>query len=182
MLRKLLLPTLGSFCLLFVFSVSQGFAQNITQHQKDSLLNNWQDIPGTSVKIIPPAYFKPFIKDGKYGFMHEGAGASVAVLEVKGTPWVMVVQALTKEYIEKQGMKYIAREDVKTKDGKDATIISVSFKVKSTDGKQDVDYERLMLFTGDYSKTIWVQGNYPLVAKNVLYLVIRESLMSVRFE
>ncbi len=156
-------------------------AQQPTQHQKDSLLNNWQDIPGTNIKIIPPAYFKPFIKDGKYGFMHEGAGASVAVTEVKGTPYVMVVQTLTKEYIEKQGMKYIAREDVKTKSGKEGVIISVGFNVKSTDGKKDVPYERLMLFTGDYARTVWVQGNYPVVAKNVLYLVIRESLLSVQF-
>jgi hypothetical protein len=155
--------------------------QQISQHQKDSLLNNWQDIPGTDIKIIPPAYFKPFIKDGKYGFKHDGAAASIAVLEVKGTPYVMVTQALTKDYIEKQGMKYIAKEEVKTNSGKDGVIISVGFTVKSTDGTKDVPYERLMLFTGDYARTVWVQGNYPVVAKNVLYLVIRESLLSVQF-
>lgn len=153
----------------------------VTQAQKDSLLNNWQDIPGTSIRMIPPAYFKPFIKDGKYGFMHEGTGASVAATEVKGTPYVMVVQALTKDYLEKQGMRYISREEVKTKAGKDGVIISVGFTVKSVDGKQNVDYERLMLFTGDYSKTVWVQGNYPVLVKKVLYLVIRESLLSVEF-
>jgi hypothetical protein len=157
------------------------YAQKITQQKKDSLLNNWQDIPGTGIKIIPPAYFKPFYKDGKYGFMHEGAAASISVQEVRNSAYVMVVQGMTKEYIESQGMKYIAREDVKTKQGKDGTIISVGFKVKSTDGKQEVDYERLMLFTGDYNKTIWVQANYPVVAKKVLYLVMRESLLSVSF-
>ena len=156
-------------------------AQNLNQHQKDSLLNNWQDIPGTDIRLIPPAYFKPFVKGGNYGFMHEGAAASISAKEVKGTPYVMVVQALTKEYIEKQGMKYIGREEVKTKSGKDGVLIAVSFKVKSTDGKQEIDYERLMLFTGDYSKTVWVQGNYPAMVKKVLYLVIRESLLSVEF-
>jgi hypothetical protein len=156
-------------------------AQKVTQQQKDSLLNNWQDIPGTDIRIIPPAYFKPFIKDGKYGFMHEGAAASISIQEVKGTPYVMVIQALSKEYIESQGMKYISREEVKTKEGKDGVIIAVGFKLKSTDGKQDVGYERLMLFTGDYSKTVWVQANYPVVVKKVLYLVMRESLLTVSF-
>lgn len=169
------------FFLVLTILHPPAFGQHITQTQKDSLLNNWQDIPGTDIRIIPPAYFKPFIKEGKYGFMHEGAGASIAVMEVKGTPWVMVTQALTKDYIEKQGMHYISREEVKTKAGNDGVIISVGFKVKSTDGKQDVEYERLMLFTGDYSRTIWVQGNYPVVAKKVLYLVVRESLLSVQF-
>lgn len=177
--------TLRGIFLLFFFllfaSIGNDANGQVTKAQKDSLLNNWQNIPGTDIRIIPPAYFKPFVKEGKYGFMHEGAGASVAVLEVKGTPYVMVTQALTKDYIEKQGMRYISREEVKTKAGKDGVIIAVGFKVKSTDGKQDVEYERLMLFTGDYSRTVWVQGNYPVVAKRVLYLVIRESLMSVEF-
>jgi hypothetical protein len=179
--KQLRFKLLILLCLAMICGSQTALGQQPTQRQKDSLLNNWQQIPGTDIKIIPPAYFKPFIKDGKYGFMHEGAAASIAVLEVKGTPWVMVTQALTKEYIEKQGMKYIAREEVKTKAGKDGVIISVGFTVKSTDGKQDIPYERLMLFTGDYARTVWVQGNYPVVAKNVLYLVIRESLLSVQF-
>lgn len=168
-------------CLMFFVTQTMVFAQKVSQQQKDSLLNNWQEVPGTNLKIIPPAYFKPFIKEGKYGFMHEGAAASISVQEVTGSPYTMVIQVLTKEYIESQGLHYISREEVKTKQGKDGVIIAVSFTVKSTDGKQDVEYERLMLFTGDYSRTVWVQGNYPVLVKNVLYLVIRESILSIQF-
>jgi hypothetical protein len=181
MLRLFWMKLLILTCFAIVFGQSVCVGQKVSQQQKDSLLNNWQEIPGTDIKIIPPAYFKPFIKDGKYGFMHEGAAASISIQEVKGSPYVMVVQSLTKDYIESQGMKYISREDVKTKQGKDGVIIAVGFTVKSTDGKQNIDYERLMLFTGDYSKTVWVQGNYPVLVKKVLYLVIRESLLSVQF-
>jgi hypothetical protein len=156
-------------------------AQNLTQHQKDSLLNNVQSIPGTTIQIIPPAYFEPFQSDGKYGFMHKGAGASISVQEVKNTPFTVAVEGFTKEYVEAQGLKYISREDVKTKSGKDASIIAVSFVAKSGDGAQEVEYERLMLFTGDAGRTIWVQGNYPVMVKKVLFLVIRESLLSVQF-
>ena len=181
MIRLSLVRLLLFLCLCSFIGNTCIFAQKVTQQQKDSLLNNWQQVPGTDIKIIPPAYFKPFVKDGKFGFMHEGAAASISIQEVKGTPYVFVTQALTKDYIEKQGMKYISREDVKTKQGKDGVIIAVGFTVKSTDGKENVDYERLMLFTGDYSRTVWVQGNYPVIVKKVLYLVIRESLLSVTF-
>lgn len=179
-IRKTTLPLFLLLLAFFCLNIEAG-AQQVSQKQKDSLLNNWQDIPGTSIRMIPPAYFMPFVKEGKYGFLHEGTAASVSAQEVPGAPYVMVVQALTKDYIEKQGMKFISREEVRTKAGKDAVIIAVSFKVKSKDGKQDVDYERLMLFTGDHARTIWVQGNYPVVVKKVLYLVIRESLLSVQF-
>ncbi len=179
-IRKTTLPLFLLLLAFFCLNI-EAAAQQVSQKQKDSLLNNWQDIPGTSIRMIPPAYFMPFVKEGKYGFLHEGTAASVSAQEVPGAPYVMVVQALTKDYIEKQGMKFISREEVRTKAGKDAVIIAVSFKVKSKDGKQDVDYERLMLFTGDHARTIWVQGNYPVVVKKVLYLVIRESLLSVQF-
>lgn len=165
---------------LLIFPMAT-MAQGLTPHQKDSLLNNVQLIPGTTIKIIPPAYFEPFESDGKYGFMHKGAGASISVQEVKNTPYTLVVAGFTKEYIEGQGLKYISKEEVKTKAGKDATIIAVSFMAKSADGSQEVEYERLMLFTGDAGRTIWVQGNYPVMVKKVLYLVIRESLLSVQF-
>jgi hypothetical protein len=181
MIRLSIVRVLILFYLCFFTGSFYIHAQNVTQQQKDSLLNNWQNVPGTNIKIIPPAYFKPFFKDGKFGFMHQGAAASISIQEIKGTAYVMVVKALTKEYIESQGMKYIAQEDIKTRQGKDATLIAVGFKIKSTDGKQDVEYERLMLFTGDYENTVWVQGNYPVVAKKVLYLVMRESLLSVTF-
>jgi hypothetical protein len=181
MFFRLIFLSATLFLLVFLCQGVSVSAQQVSQKQKDSLLNNWQDIPGTTIRMIPPAYFMPFVKEGKYGFLHEGTAASVSAQEVPGAPYVMVVQALTKDYIEKQGMKFISREEVRTKAGIEAVIIAVSFKVKSKDGKQDVDYERLMLFTGDHARTIWVQGNYPVVVKKVLYLVIRESLLSVQF-
>jgi pyruvate/2-oxoglutarate dehydrogenase complex dihydrolipoamide dehydrogenase (E3) component len=88
---------------------------------------------------------------------------------------------LIEQSFEKQGVKMINSENVKTKSGKDGKIYVVSFKAKSKDGKQEYEYERLMFFTGDLSQTIWIEANYPTVVKKILYDVLKSSLLTVQF-
>ena len=165
------------FCLSYT-SFSQGFSQE----QKDSILNAYVTLPNSDIRMVPPAFFKPFINDGKFGFMHEGAGASISIQEVKGTPYPIVVQNMTEEYLETQGVKLIKKDIGQTKQKKDAVIYLVSFTVKSKDGSKELEYERLMLFTGDYNRTIWISANYPVVARKMLFNPLRESLLSVQFD
>jgi hypothetical protein len=166
----------GVFC-----SSSFCFSQNYTQHQKDSILNAYVTLPNSDIKMVPPAFFKAFLKDGKFGFIHEGAGSSISIEEIKGTAFTLLVKGMTKEYFAKQGVTLIAQEDVKTKQNKDATLMLVGFKVKSKDGEKEVEYERLMLFTGDYNRTIWINANYPAIIRKVLLAALRESLLSVQY-
>ena len=156
--------------------------QTVSREKKDSVLNSYITLPNSDIQIVPPPYFKPFVKDGKFGFMHDGAAASLSIEEISGTPYTVLVQGMTKENLESQGVKFMAKEEVKTRDLKDATIFLVSFRVKSKDGSQEIEYERLMLFTGTYNRTIWINANYPAVARAMLFNVFKESLLSVKFE
>ncbi len=166
-----------SVCLSYSAS-SQGF----NQEQKDSILNAYVTLPNSDIRMVPPAYFKPFLNDGKFGFMHEGAASSISIQEIKGTPYPIVVQNMTKEYLETQGVKFITRDNIQTKQKKDAVIYLLSFTVKSKDGSKEMEYERIMLFTGDYNRTIWINANYPVVARKMLFTPLKESLLSVQFD
>jgi len=166
-----------SICLSY-----DSFPQGLSQAQKDSVLNAYVTLPNSDIKMVPPAYFKPFMNDGKFGFMHEGAGASISIQEISGTPYPIVVQYMSKEYLETQDVKFIAKENVQTTQKKDAVIYLVSFTVKSKDGSKELQYERIMLFTGDYNRTIWISANYPVVARKMLFNPLRISLLSVNFD
>jgi hypothetical protein len=165
------------FCLSYA-----SFSQGLSQSQKDSILNAYVTLPNSDIRMVPPAYFKAFINDGKFGFMHEGAASSISIQEIKGTPYPIVVQYMSKEYLETQGVKFIAKDNIQTKQKKDAVIYLVSFTVKSKDGNKDLEYERMMLFTGDYNRTIWISANYPVVARKMLFNPLKESLLSVQFD
>ncbi len=169
--------------LLAVMGLSHScFSQGFNEAQKDSILNAYVTVPNSDISIVPPAYFKAFVNDGKFGFMHDGSGASVSIQEITGTPYPIVAQYMSKEYLETQGVKFITKENIQTREKKDAIIYLVSFPVKSKDQTKELQYERLMLFTGDYNRTIWISANYPVVARKVLFVALRESLLSVKFD
>ncbi|HOY33038.1 MAG TPA: hypothetical protein PKW80_14255 [Bacteroidales bacterium] len=170
------------FVVVFFSLSSLSFSQGLSQAQKDSILNAYVTLPNSDVRIVPPAYFKAFANDGKFGFMHEGAGASISFQEISGTPYPIVVQYMSKEHLETQGVKFITKENVQTKQKKDGVMYLVSFPVKSKDGSKELQYERMMLFTGDYNRTIWISANYPVVARKMLFVPLKESLLSVQFD
>jgi len=87
----------------------------------------------------------------------------------------MATKGLTKKYFKSQGVKLLAQENIKTSDNKNGIMYIVAFKV------DDVPFERIMYFTGDYNRTIWINANYPVTARNVLFNVLKNSVLSVQF-
>lgn len=178
MRSKILL--LGIF-LFILFHNFNSLAQKYSQQQQDSILKSYITVPETDLSIVPPAFFKGFIKDGKFGLIHEGAASSISFEIIIGVPYTMVIANMNAEYFKKQNIELIAQETVKTAENKDACLFLVGFDVKSKDGKQDVKYERLMLFTGTYNRTIWINANYPSVVRKVLLATLRHSLLSIKY-
>ncbi|OFY92249.1 MAG: hypothetical protein A2309_13575, partial [Bacteroidetes bacterium RIFOXYB2_FULL_35_7] len=134
---------------------------------------NYIFFPNTQIQLKPPAHFVPYEKI--HGFMHPGSSSTLQVTEIQGTPYVMYVKGLTEEYFAQQGIKLVNTENITTKNGNKAVIYTLSFTVKG------IDYERMMMFTGDYDRTIWVNANYPVMTKFLLESVLKNSLLSVRF-
>jgi len=151
-----------------------------SQEKKDSILDYYK-VPSTDVSFIPPKYFMAL--PVKNTLIHPTSSSSIQVNEIDGTPYPMLVKNITAEYIEKQNAKFIKRIDTLTYDGKQATIFVVSFNVESKDSARTViEFERFMFFTGDYNKTIWINANYPIIAKDVLANVLLNSLLTTKFE
>lgn len=138
---------------------------------KDTI--TYLSFPNTRIKIIPPLHFISYKKIN--GFLHTGSSSTIQASEVQGTPYVMYTKGMTPEFFEKQGVKLISEEDVVTKNNKKGKIYIVTF---SSNG---VDFERMMLLTGDYDHTIWINANYPVVVKFLLFDVIKKSVLSVMF-
>ncbi len=130
-------------------------------------------IPRTDVFMAPPEHF--LVSENIPGMIHPGSSTTVQVQEIIGTSYIMIAQAMTPEHFESQNVSLISQEDVKMKDGKNGILYLVEFTVNG------YDYERLMLFAGDYNNTIWINANYPKSAKSLLYEVLVESLLTAQY-
>jgi len=126
----------------------------------------------TEISITPPQYFEPSAQFN--GYMHPTSAATILIQEISGTYFRTILPGLTAEYFESEGVQLISQEAVTTASGMKGQLYILRFTI------QEVDFERLMLFTGDYQNTAWLIANYPLMAKPELEEVIRNSLLSVQ--
>ncbi len=177
------------YCILitFLFSAKQTNAQT-HHHNKDTTrkpilnpnaatvrdTNTYFYFPGTTVKIKPPMHFVAYKKIN--GFIHPGSSSTIQVTEIPEIPYVMYTKGLTASYFEKQGVKLISELDVTTTKNKPGKMYIVSF---SSNG---VEFERIMLFTGDYNHTIWINANYPVMVKFLLFDALKRSVLTVDAE
>ncbi|MEA1873409.1 MAG: hypothetical protein U9N51_03135 [Bacteroidota bacterium] len=148
--------------------LSDYFIRNIEEIPYDKQLLD--TVPGFDIAIIPPEHFI-FAKDVP-GYIHAGTSTSIQIKEIDGTSWPIIDRAMTAEHFESQGVNFISREEVNLKSGLSGVIYTISFKAKG------IAYERIMLFAGDYNKTIWINANYPVIVKKTVIKPIINSLMS----
>ena len=134
---------------------------------------------GNSVLMTPPSYFLPFVQDNKQGFIHQGAASTIQVQTFENVMYTFIAESLTEEELIKQNARLIEHTQVLTNDDKEADFFVIAFTVKSNG--EEVEYERMMLLTGDHTRAIWINANYPLIARKILYSVLKESLLTVQF-
>jgi len=149
--------------------------KNISKVESDFVYDETQlvNIPGTHIKMQPPEHF--MVSEAIPGLLHPGTSTTVQVQEITGTSYVMIQQAMTPEHFESQGVHLVSATDVTMHDGKGGVLYLVEFTVNG------FDYERLMLFAGDYNNTIWINANYPKSAKRILQNIITESLLTAQY-
>ncbi|HOK38770.1 MAG: hypothetical protein WHW07_04050 [Bacteroidales bacterium] len=132
-----------------------------------------QQIPGTSIKIQAPEHF--LFSENIPGFIHPGTSSTIQIQEIIGTSWVMIRQAMTPEHFESQGTHLVSQTEITMQDGKSGILYLVEFQANG------YDYERLMLFAGDYHNTIWINANYPKSTKSVIRDILIESILTAQF-
>ncbi len=131
------------------------------------------------VKLTPPPFFLPFVQGVKSGFIHKGAASTIQVQVIDSVIYSFVAAALDEEELLRQNTILVEKDTLLTNHGQQAVFMVVAFTVNQN-GKS-ADYQRMMLFTGDLTRTIWISANYPVVARNVLFNVLKESLLTVEF-
>ncbi len=147
---------------------------------QDTVIKTYK-VPNTDISFVPPKYF--MVLPQANTLLHPTSSSTIQVNEINGSPYPILVKNITKEYIEKQGAKFISKKDTITDDGKKATYFLVSFTTQAKDSLHTiVEYERFMFFTGTYNKTIWINANYPVIARDVIANVMLKSLLTVRFK
>lgn len=166
------------FLIVFSLLSQLSIGQTDTTKKAGPIYHEPVPVGNLGVSILPPAYFE--VAENFTGFMHKGAGASIQISTTQGKPFPIMAQAMVdKANLEKLGIKLISQEKIKTKQGKDAILIVIGFTIKGP-GK-DFDYERIVLLTGDYDRTIMVNANYPLLAKEILFEVIKQSVLTLSY-
>lgn len=157
------------------FSAQNFVANQSIYKQIDSLIYDGKTtvvIDTFSVSIIPPQYS---LKIDARTFISPATTSSIQVSELKRVVYPMVVQNITEEVLAPQGVRLVSKENVMTNDNKEGILVLVSMKVDT------MDFYRMMLFTGDYIKTIWVTANYPVILKDKVEAILRKSILSIKF-
>lgn len=127
-------------------------------------------IPKTNIRIQPPEYF--IYSDSLPGFMHVGTMSSIQVEEVAGTSYIMISRAMDSAYFASQGMKLISVEPVVMHDGSDGMLFTAEMKL------QGFVFERLILMSGDYHYTIWVNAGYIKLMRTKMKPIILQSMLT----
>ncbi len=169
----------GLTVLICLFSVFITYSQEIKldefiQQQQEKLVYEEEklfNVPETNVALIPPPHFE--YETQIQGFVHTGSASTIQIIEVNGVSYKTIDRSMTLEHINSQGFEYVDRKEIQLISGEQAVVYFVSF---DADG---VEFERAMLFTGD-THTIWVNFNYPVSMKKLLYPAIESALLSVQ--
>lgn len=135
---------------------------------------SYQAFEGTRVAMKVPEGFEKV--QGQEVFFHQGSGTTIQVKEVPNIASVYTMQAFTKEALEEnEGVVFISTEDVQLQSGLEGKLIVVGFNVEG------MDYERMMLITGDYNYSVIINANYPKMTKKLMFDILKKSLTSIKF-
>ena len=127
-------------------------------------------IPNTNIRIQPPEYFQ--YSDSIPGFVHVGTMSCIQVEEVVGTSYLLISRAMDSAYFATQGMTLISVEPVVMHDGSDGLLFTAEMKLKG------FVFERLVLMSGDYHFTMWINAGYIKLLSNKLKPVILQSMLT----
>jgi hypothetical protein len=131
-----------------------------------------------NVSIVAPTGFKKV--DFFKGFFNYSNGASIQIESVTDIAYVLVAEGFTQQNLEAQGVTLIKKENITNPNGQNGILITLRFNV--TENEEIRQYERLSYLTGDMNKTIFLNANYPVLVKDLVYEAIKTSLLTAKFE
>ena len=160
--RVLTLLCFGFFALT---SISNVFSQDLE--------GKFFPLPNANVSIFKPEGFE--LSQEFEGFINlKIAGTIIAQRLDQNVSSVLM--SYTRASLSEQSIQLINREEVKLTNGKDAILYTTRFILGP-----NIEFERLILVTGDFKESFIIMGNYPAQVAEQWGDVIRNSLLTVQF-
>jgi len=116
---------------------------------------------------------------GQNGFLHKGSASTLMINEISNSPFSFTSDHFNAENLEKDGAKLIDKQELKTSSGQDAVLYTLTLSIKSKDNTTNVDFERMVLITGNENTTVYVVANYPVIIKKLIQETMKTSITSV---
>ena len=130
-----------------------------------------------NISITPPEGFKQV--DFFIGFFNYSNGTSIQIETVDSVAYVLVAEGLNNENLNAQGVTLISKEKVTNVHGKSGILVTMEFEVTQNDEIRK--YERMSFLTGDMNTTIFINANYPVLVKELVYESVKNSLLTAKF-
>ena len=128
-------------------------------------------VPGTAVRLIPPASFSP---SGRFpGFQDLTTGSSIMVTEIPG-PVAEVTAGMTEERLASGGMTLTSRTEV-TVSGQSGLLLGV------TQAARGVTYQKWLVVFGNASATVMVTATFPQDQAANASEPLRRAVLSTRW-
>lgn len=133
-----------------------------------------QLVPNTNISLQAPDYFA--FDSVMPGFVHQGTQSSIHVNQVVGTSYLLITPAMDSAYFAKQGMTLISQEVVTMQNGTSGVLFTTEMLIN---GKS---YERLVLMSGDYHYTIWINAVYLKQLATLIKNQILSSILTAKIQ
>lgn len=113
------------------------------------------------------------------GFLHKGSASTLMIEEISNSPFSFSADHFSAKNLEKDGASLIGQQNIKTSSGQDAILYTLTVALKNKDNTTTVDFERMVLLTGNETKTICVVVNYPVIVRALIQEPLKTAMLSI---
>ncbi|HQI70200.1 MAG TPA: hypothetical protein PLT47_05585 [Bacteroidales bacterium] len=116
---------------------------------------------------------------GQNGFLHKGSASTLMIEEIPNSPYSFSAEHFNATNLEKDGAKLTGSDKIKTSSGHEAILYTLTVPLKSKDNTTTADFERMVLLTGNETRTICIVVNYPVIIKKLIQEPLKTSMLSI---
>lgn len=121
--------------------------------------------------LTPPPTFEP--STAFNGYISLKTSSAIVMILINDANYVSIVEGITDEYLAKNQLELVSRNDFKTTYG----VSGVNFKLKFT--LEGTEFVRYMTFIGDLETTLWLNTTYPKMLEHLVEEEVLKSIHSV---
>jgi hypothetical protein len=121
--------------------------------------------------LTPPPTFEP--STAFNGYISLKTSSAIVMILINDANYLSIVEGITDEYLAKNQLELVSREDFKTPYG----VSGINFKLKFT--LEGTEFVRYMTFIGDLETTLWLNTTYPKMLEDLVEPEILTAIHTV---